>query len=141
MQSLDSQPDEVGSHPIAEDDSTKTHRVFSRLKRELSDDELSSPGVQKLLLDYLAQADVEISTLKSFRDRFHEADKKNGVLEEKLKTSTAYEVVSIGSLSVGAAAVGYSPSLWFSTLHGGPIALTFGAVLILVGIVAKVIHK
>jgi hypothetical protein len=138
--SSDAQPDEAGSKPIVGDETPKSHRAFSRLKRELSDEELSSPGVQKLLLDYLAQADDENATLKSYRDRFHDADKRNGVLEEKLKTNAATEMISVGSLAVGAAALGYAPSLW-STPHGGLFALAFGTVLIVVGILAKVIRR
>ena len=140
MPSFDTQPDEAGSNPITGEETPKSHRAFSRLKRELSDDELGSPGVQKLLLDYLAQAEDENATLKSFRDRFHEADKRNGVLEEKLKIDTSAEVISMASLAVGAAALGYAPSLW-PTPHDGPFALTFGTVLIAAGILAKVIRR
>ena len=140
MPSFDAQPDEAGSRPITGEETPKSHRAFSRLKRELSDEELASPGVQKLLLDYLAQADDENATLRSYRDRFHEADKRNGVLEEKLKINTAVEVISMGSLAVGAAALGYAPSLWF-TPHGGQFVFAFGTVLIGVGILAKVIRR
>lgn len=140
MPNPDAQPDEAGSKPITGDETPKSHRAFSRLKRELSDEELGSPGVQKLLLDYLAQADEENATLKSYRDKFHDADKRNGVLEEKRKTNSASEAISIGSLAVGAAALGYAPSLW-STPHGGYFALAFGAVLVSVGILAKVIRR
>src|ERR1700690_4227555 len=122
MLSSDAQPDEAGSKPITGEETPKSHRAFSRLKRELSDEELGSPGFQKLLLDYLAQADDENAALKSYRDRFHEADKRNGVLEKKLKTDTAAEVISMGSLAVGAAALGYAPSLW-STSHAGQFVL------------------
>ena len=93
-----------------------------------------------MLLDYLAQADDENATLRSYRDRFHEADKRNGVLEEKLKINTAAEVISMGSLAVGAVALGYAPSL-SSVPHGGQFAVAFGAVLIGVGILAKVIRR
>lgn len=140
MQSMDTQPNEVGSRPITVEEAPKSHRAFSGLKRELSDEELSSPGVPKLLLDYLAEANNDNATLKSFRDRFHEADKRNGVLEEKLKINAAAEAISMGSLAVGAGAMGYAPSLW-STPHGGPIVLTFGAILTIIGILAKVIRR
>ena len=141
MPSSDVQPDEAGSRPITGEETPKSHRAFSRLKRELSDEELASPGVQKLLLDYLAQADDENATLRSYRDRFHEADKRNGVLEEKLKINTAAEVISMGSLAVGAAALGYAPSLWPTTPHGSYFLLASGIVLIGVGILAKVVRR
>ena len=132
----DNQPDEAGARPIALEDAPKSHLVFSRLKRELSDEELSSPGVQKLLLDYLAQAEAEIATLKSFREMFHSADKRNGVLEEKLKVNTSAEVVSTGTIAIGGVILGYATQLT-STPYGGWLALGCGGLLIGVGIVAK----
>lgn len=140
MASIDIQPDETGSNPITTEESPKIHRAFSRLKRELSDEDLASPGVQKMLLDYVERADEENAALKKFRDKFHESDKRNGILEEKLKINAAAEALSMGSLAVGAAALGFAPSLW-STSVGGPIALTFGSVLVMVGILAKVIRR
>ena len=132
----DIQPDESGSKPVTAEEAPKTHRAFSRLKRELSDEELNSPGVQKLLLDYLAQADDEITTLKSFRDKFYEADKRNGVLEEKWRVHIAAEVLSTGMIAVGAAAIVYG-----SGQPSSEIALVFGGVLTVVGIAAKVIQR
>jgi hypothetical protein len=136
----DPQPDEAGSKPVTEEEAPKSHRAFSRLKRELSDDDLNSPGVQKLLLEYLAQAEEEVVSLKSFQDKYHEADKKNGVLEEKLKVDVAAEVLSTGTIAVGAAALVYGSSEW-SHQPIGAIAVAFGAVLTLVGILAKVIRR
>jgi hypothetical protein len=141
MPPSDVQPDEVGSKPITTEDAPKSHRAFSRLKRELSDDELSSPGVQKLLLDYLAQAEDENATLKPFRDKYYDADKRNGVLEEKLKAEVAAEVLSTGTIAIGAAALVYGPSVWSTQPTTGTIAVSFGAVLTAVGIFAKVIRR
>jgi hypothetical protein len=98
MATVDQQPDESGSKPITPEDVPKSHRALSRLKRELSDDELSSWGVQKLLLDYLERAGEENAELKPFREKYHQADKRLGVLEEKLKSNTAVEILSSGSL-------------------------------------------
>jgi hypothetical protein len=136
----DAQPDEIGSRPVTEEEVPKSHRAFSRLKRELSDDELNSPGVQKLLLEYLAQAEEEITELKSYQDRYHEVDKKNAVLEEKQKADVVAEFLSTGTIAVGAAALVYGPSEW-SHQPSGTISLVFGGVLTLVGILAKVIRK
>ena len=49
-------------------------------------------------------------------------------------------MISMGSLAVGAVALGYAPSL-SSVPHGGQFAVAFGAVLIGVGILAKVIRR
>jgi hypothetical protein len=137
----EAQPDEVGSKPITAEEAPKSrHRAFSKVKRELSDEDLNSRGVQMLLLDYLAQAEEEVAMLKSFRDKYHEADKRNGVLEEKLKADVAAEVLSTGTIAIGAAALVYGPSTW-SNQPSAAIAVAFGAVLTLVGILAKVIRR
>lgn len=136
----DTQPEESGSKPVTVEDAPKAHRAFSRLKRELSDEDLASSGVQKLLLDYVAQADDEIAVLKSFRDKYYEADKRNAVLGEKGKVNIASEVISTGTIAIGAAAMAYAPSIW-DKQPTGAIALLFGIALTVVGIGAKVIQR
>jgi hypothetical protein len=135
----ENQPDEVGSQPIAAE-APKAHRAFSRLKRELTDEELGSSGVHKLLLELLQRAEEDNVDMKPFRDRYYQADKQNGVLQEKLKSNLATEVISMGSLTVGAVALGYAPSLWKSQ-PGGWLAVVFGLVLIGGGIIAKAVRR
>jgi hypothetical protein len=135
----ENQPDEVGSEPIAAE-LPKSHRALSRLKRELTDDELGSSGVQKMLLELLQRAEDDNADLTPFREKYHLTDKQNGVLNEKLKSRTAADVVSMGSLAVGAAALGYAPSVWASQPTGW-IALAFGILLTLVGIAARVARQ
>lgn len=85
----DVQPDEAGSKPIIAEDAPKSRSALSRLKRELSDEELKEPGVQKMLLDSLFRAEEDNARLMSLRDKYHEADKQNCVLNEKMKRTTA----------------------------------------------------
>jgi hypothetical protein len=134
------QPDEVGAVPVSGTNSPKvSRRALSRLKRELTDEELSSAGVQKMLLESLARAEEENEELKTLRDKYYGADKQLSVLQEKLKTSAALEVVSMGTLAAGTAAMAYAPTLWASQPSGW-IVLAFGVVLTAVGIFAKVIR-
>lgn len=140
MPPSDAQPDEVGSKPIESEEAPKAHRAFSRLKRELSDDDLNAPGVQKMLLESLAQAEEETTALKSFRDKYYEADKRNAVLEEKRNVDVAAEVLSTGTIAIGAAALVYGACDW-SHQPNAEIAVALGAVLTLVGILAKVIRR
>jgi hypothetical protein len=134
----DIQPDEVGAKPVSTQE-LKSRRALSRLKRELTDEELSSSGVQKLLLDLLERTEEENSALKSFRDGYYESDKQKEVLEEKLKTRVALELVSTGCVAAGAAAITYAPVAW--TNHpNGEIALGLGFVLTIVGVIAKVVR-
>jgi len=132
------QPEEAGASPVSSQE-PKARRALSRLKRELTDDELASPGVQKLLLDLLERTEEENSALKRFRDQYYQSDKQKDILAEKLKTHVALEVVSTGCVAVGAAAIVYSPVAW-EHQPNGVIALGFGIVMTIVGIVAKVVR-
>jgi hypothetical protein len=86
------------------------------------------------------RAEADNVDLKPFREKYYQTDKQNGVLQEKLRFRTAADVVSMGSLAIGAAALGYAPSLWASQPSGW-IALLFGVVLTLVGIYARVVRQ
>jgi hypothetical protein len=132
------QPDEAGAKLVSSQE-PKARRALSRLKRELTDEELSSPGVQKLLLDSLERAEEENTDLKSFRDRYYDSDKQRGILGEKLKTHIALDVVSTGCIAVGAAAIVYAPVAW-EHQPNGEIALGFGIVMTIVGTIAKLVR-
>jgi hypothetical protein len=62
------------------------------------------------------------------------------VLEQKSRVSTAHEVISMSCITVGGAAIGYAPSIW-SSQPTGVIALVFGVVLVVGGVVAKAIKS
>jgi hypothetical protein len=132
------QPDEIGAQPVQLQE-PKSRRAFSRLKLELTDEELSSPGVPKMLVDLLTQAEQENSDLRPYREKYYEADKQRATLQERLKTRVAIEVVSLGTLAIGGLALGYVHDAWTSQ-PDGYIALVVGVVLIIVGIGAKVIR-
>jgi hypothetical protein len=141
MQSNDAQPDETGSKPLTAEESPKSNRAFSGVTRALSDEELDSPGVRKLLLELIQRAEEDISILKSFRDRFYEADKRNGILEQKLRTNKAAEAFSMGTLATGGTAVGLAPTFWSFPHGGGVFVLVFGIALILVAVGTKVYSR
>ena len=138
MSTLEPQPDEAGAQPVAPP-VPKARKALSRLKRELSDDELSSPGVQKLLVEELERVEEEKRELEKYRDKYHTTDRQVAVLEEKLKRTLAGEVLSSGCLTIGAAALGYAPAVW-SAQPTGWIALAFGVVLVAVGTLARVVR-
>ena len=105
----------------------------------------------KLLLDDKDRLEIENSELKdqlelknaelsNYQERFHEADKKVAVLEEKSKKDLATEIISVVLFTVGAAMIGYAPNIWQSQPSGW-IALVLGAVLIIGGILAKAVKR
>ena len=72
---------------------SKGRRAFSKLRRELTDEELSSPAVQRMLIDDIERLEKENGRLSDYQDSYYAADKNSAVLNEKLKTSVAQEVI------------------------------------------------
>ncbi len=114
-----------------------SRKAFSKLATELTDDELNSPGVQKMLLAEIARLESTVIYTEKFKDKFHEADKDRAVLKEKEKTFIFSEILYSVSLTLGAALIGISPSLKTSPFIIGAI----GALLIAGAVVAKVVKK
>ena len=104
-------------------------RPFRDLSRKLSPEELRGTGTQKMILDLLDQLQDENEELKEFKEKFHERDKDVAVLRERLKKSTAQDIVIGATLAGGALVLDYLPSLLLSTGLPSPsgwIALVVG---------------
>ena len=129
---------DTGTHPI-EVPSAKSRRAFAKVRRELSEEELSSPGAQRFLLDELEQLEEELDDLERYRDLYYAADKERAVLSEKLKVQVAADVVFGVCLTIGAALVGIAPALWANSAYGAA-CLSMGFALMAGGIVAKVVR-
>lgn len=97
--------------------------VFSKVKRELSDKDLKNPAVGRLLLSQNDKYEQEISILKEYKEKFHEADKKADVLAERLdgvkKSITTRSVLLIFGGILG----GLLPSLWERQNIFWPVAI------------------
>ena len=134
----DQEPHESEADPSSL--SIKSRKSFSKLRRELSDDELSSPAVQRLLLDEIDRLDRQVSELESYRRGFYETEKRAAVLEQKVNRTRASEVMFAVCLCVGAAALGYAPAVWKSQ-PSGYIAIAFGLVLITGSTVSRLLRR
>ena len=110
------------------------------LRRQLSDEDLKSPGAQKLLLDELERSDADCELLKGYVSRFHEADKRAAVLEGQLRIDKAVEVAFGVGVGIGGTIIGLAPGLW-TTPPYGPLAVAVGLVLMLGAIVARVVRR
>lgn len=137
MSEQDVQPEDTGA-VNSQVPLTKTRRALSALKRELTNEELSSTGVQKMLLDELERLTEQNEYLSAYRDNFFRADKDFAVLKEKQKRNISAEIISGSCLAIGAAGLAYAPAVW-STQPSGWISITFGVVLTLAGVIAKAI--
>jgi len=75
------EPQEV---PSAERDlaSPKIRRAYANITSALTDEEFRSPGVSKMMLAEIERLAEENFTLKTYLEKYYEADKKVSVLNE-----------------------------------------------------------
>jgi len=111
---------------------------YTNIKRELSEEELKSPAVQKLLLNEHDKLEQRISELEGYVERFHNSDKLRAILDEKLKTTNAFEILYSFCLTAGSALAGISGIFWDKK---GYLLLIIGFVFILGGIISKFVKK
>jgi hypothetical protein len=140
------QPDDMREEEPRESEPTgkavapKTRRAFSKLAMELSQEELDSPGVQKLLLAEITRLEQENFRLSGFQDQFHEADKERDMLKERSRKSVFLEILYSLGLTLGAALMGLTPSFNAAGADGW-ITLVIGAVMILGAVIARLVRK
>ncbi|QFY43628.1 hypothetical protein F6R98_14180 [Candidatus Methylospira mobilis] len=135
----DTEPQEILNgvpQPVVKGSSSR--KSFAKLRRELSDEELSSPAVQRMLIDEIERLDSERIELASFRTKFHDSDKRAAILEERFKSKVSIEIIHVACITVGAGALGYAPSIW-QTQPTAWMATIFGVVLIVAGLAAKAV--
>lgn len=111
------------------------------VRRQLTDEELLSPGVQKLLLDMLEDAETERDEMKNYVKLFHDADKKSCILSERLNVDRSIEVFFGVGVGLGGAIIGLAPFFWGSSVTHGIIALVIGVILILGSSVGRIIKR
>ena len=128
MQTSDLEPHDDGSVQS----NRKARKALSNVRRELSEEELKSPAVQRMLLDELERLEIEVGDLRVFKDSFYSADKDAAVLRERLRASVARD----SGLAIGAAILGLAPSLWSSQPVGG-IVVALGVALVVFALLAK----
>ncbi len=119
---------------------TGRREAFREIRRQLSEEDLSSRGVQKLLLDELERAEAECEILIGYVERFHEADKRAAVLDERVKTATALEIMFGVGIGVGGAIMGLAPLFW-QDQPKGYIALAVGLLLSLGATIARLMKR
>ncbi len=117
-----------------------SRKAFSKLATELSDEDLSSPGVQKMLLAEISRLESAALYSEEFKGKFHKADKECAVLKEKEKTFIFSEILYSVSLTLGAALIGIAPSI--TSANYSPVVVgAIGALLVIGAVVAKVVKK
>lgn len=117
-----------------------SRKAFSKLATELSDEDLKSPGVQKMLLAEISRLESAALYSEEFKGKYHEADKECAVLKEKEKTLIFSEILYSVSLTLGAALLGVAPSVT-SANYSPMVVGIIGTLLVIGAIVAKVGKK
>jgi len=117
---------------------TKARRSLSKSRRELTEEELGQSGVRLMLFDEVDRLETEVSRLRSYEERFHEADKKVAVLQENKRRDIATEVLYGVCLSLGVGILARS----VATPEGLTVVTgVTGGVLVLGAIVTKVLGR
>lgn len=142
MSDIEEDIEEPASVPSAADASAPTlrskgqRRSLGNLARELTEDELASPGAQKLMIEELERLDSQVRELSQFREDYYCANTTVEVYRERLKRHNAFDTISSGTLAIGAVIVGYTPSLWGSEVNFW-MAIALGTILMGIGLWAK----
>jgi hypothetical protein len=111
------------------------------VRRQLTDEELTNSGVQKMLLDMLEEAETDRENFKSYVTSFHEADKKAAILGEKLNADRSIEVFFGVGVGLGGTILGLAP--YFGTLQSlyGVICCVIGLVILIGSSIGRAIKK
>ena len=115
-------------------------KPYSKLATELSDDDLASPGVQKMLLAEISRLESVVHSGEEAKENYHTIDKECAVLKEKSKTFVFSEIIYSLSLTLGAAIIGFTPSLK-SDSFPTYIITVIGGLLVVGAVLAKVVKK
>jgi hypothetical protein len=115
-------------------------QAFRDLRRQLNDSDLTTPGVARLLLDEIEKQEAELEQLRGFVDRYHAANTRACVLDEKIKTVAAIEVFFGVGIGLGGAIIGVAPLFW-STQPRGAICFTVGTALIVGACVGRLLKR
>lgn len=110
---------------------------YSRIRREIAEEDLQSPAVQRILLGEVDRLQSQVSDLELTRDKYYLADKKTAVLEEKLKALTSHEVLYSVCLTIGSAIIGLASVIWSGGY--GWVAISIGSILVIGGVISKVV--
>ncbi|MCX6995687.1 MAG: hypothetical protein NTV49_01035 [Kiritimatiellaeota bacterium] len=114
---------------------------FTGIRRQLTDDELKSPAVQKLLLDMLEDAARDRDEYKTFVQSFHEADKRASVLAERLNADRSVEVFFGAGMGIGGVLCGFAPVFWAISSSYGIMCLVVGASLMATACIGRLVKR
>lgn len=115
--------------------SPKPNSAYDQISRYLTESDLKNPAVVRMIINERDRLQTENTQSKDWQEKYHAADTRSKVLEEKMKKSTAFDVLSSGLIGVGflLAGAAFNPLNW--------VYLLIGLFIALVGIGAKTIKN
>lgn len=130
-------PEEAGNNVVkTSHQSFVPNSPYSGIRREISEEDLSSPAVQRILLGEVDKLQSQVCELEAIESQFHLVDKKTAILEEKLKAVNSHEVLYSLTLTVGSIVIGLSSMIWDKGY--GWIAIAIGSILVIGGIASRI---
>ncbi len=96
---------------LTDSDSIKHGGAFSKLNRELQDEDLNNRGTQRLILNELDKYEECKKELEKFKSDFFKVDKENAVLKSQLNSATSFELINGFMMTVGSILIGLTPSI------------------------------
>jgi hypothetical protein len=123
-------PDEPGNNVVESSPSTIVpSSPYSRIRREITDEDLASPAVQRILLGEVDKLQYQVLQLEMIESQFYLIDKRSAVLEEKLKSVNSHEVLYSLCLTIGSIVIGLSSMIWENGY--GWLAIAMGSLLVI----------
>lgn len=140
---------DIGSKKLTTNSVSIPVSPYSNIQRSITEEDLKSPAVQRILLSEVDKLENKTNNLEmslkemylengNIRDSFHSVDKEKSILEEKLKTNKAQEVLYSFCLTSGSIIIGLAKTVWDKGLGG--IFLALGLFLIIGGLITKIIR-
>lgn len=127
---------------LQQSNSAKEKGVYSNLTRQLTEDDLNSPGAQRLILAELDKYDECKKDLNYYKEQYHRKDKENAVYRQLVTSTRAFDIIYSTLLAIGPALLGLSTYFFTNKdVLGGIIMICIGVICLIAGICTKIFVK
>src|SRR5258708_6800183 len=92
----------------AQETKTVKKGAFEKLDRAIDEKDLKNPAIARILLNSIDTLTAEKLELESYRDKFHETDKRCAVLEQKSSSESRFQILNVASFGIGGVVFGVS---------------------------------
>ena len=115
--------------------------AYNKLQRDLDEEDLSTKGAQKLILNDLDRLQEEVKILKDIERQYHQVNIKFSVTSEQLKSSTSNEIFYSIVLTLGGVIMGVGPSVFEHNKFISIVLIIISVVLLLGVFITKLMSK